>query len=92
MNELVLGIAAGKRCKVEAVEALLLLAEWEPQSFISNWATTTIGPGDEDNAARMHIGMAIRLAYLLRLDRKLFQKRHRGTNYQLSSRTAGLGR
>jgi hypothetical protein len=67
MDELILEIAAGRRRGVDSVETLLLLAEWEPQSSTTN--STSIGCGDEDNAAWMHIGLAIRLAFLLRLDR-----------------------
>ncbi|KAJ5331568.1 hypothetical protein N7476_001351 [Penicillium atrosanguineum] len=33
MHELISGIAAGADCDVEAVESLLLLAEWEPQGL-----------------------------------------------------------
>lgn len=67
MHELVSEISAGKQCGIEAVEALLLLAEWEPQSSLSN--LTHIGCGEEDSAAWMHIGLALRLAFLLKLDR-----------------------
>ncbi len=35
MHQLVSEIIAGKKCDVEAVEALLLLAEWEPQDSLS---------------------------------------------------------
>lgn len=68
MQELVLDMFAGHRCCIGAVEALLLLAEWEPHSSLSD--SPLVGCGDEDNAAWLHIGMAIRLANLLRLDRR----------------------
>lgn len=68
MQELILDIFAGQKCRIGAVEALLLLAEWEPHSCLSN--SSLLGCGDEDNAAWMHIGTAIRLAISLRLDRR----------------------
>lgn len=71
MNELISGLAGGKRCDVEAVEALLLLAEWEPQSSLSN--TKEIGCGEEDLSAWMHVGLALRIGYFLRLDRTSFK-------------------
>lgn len=71
MNELISAIAGGKRCDVEAVEALLLLAEWEPQSSLSN--TKEIGCGEEDLCAWMHVGLALRVGYFLRLDRTSFK-------------------
>lgn len=67
MQRCITDIMSGKRCDVEAVEALLLLAEWEPQSSIPD--STENACGQEDMAAWMHIGLALRLAYALRLDR-----------------------
>lgn len=67
MQRLITEITAGKRCGVEAVEALLLLAEWEPLCMLPESAR--IGCGQEDLSAWMHIGLAIRLAYILKLDR-----------------------
>ena len=55
---------------VEAVEALLILAEWVPRRPHS---TPAIGRGEEDQAAWMHVGSAIRLGYLLGLDRTAFR-------------------
>lgn len=55
---------------VEAVEALLILAEWVPRRPQS---TPAIGRGEEDQAAWMHVGSAIRLGYLLGLDRTAFR-------------------
>ncbi|OBT72300.1 hypothetical protein VF21_07958 [Pseudogymnoascus sp. 05NY08] len=71
MNELVAELSVGKRCDVEAVEALLLLAEWEPQSALSN--VKEVGCGEEDLAAWMHVGLALRIGYYLRLDRTSFK-------------------
>jgi hypothetical protein len=71
MHQLVAELSAGKRCDVEAVEALLLLAEWEPQSALSN--VREVGCGEEDLAAWMHVGLALRIGYYLRLDRTSFQ-------------------
>lgn len=71
MNQLVSELSAGKKCDVEAVEALLLLAEWEPQSALSN--VKEVGCGEEDLAAWMHVGLALRIGYYLRLDRTSFK-------------------
>jgi hypothetical protein len=67
MDDLVSQLSAGKKCDVEAVEALLLLAEFEPQDSSSD--TKRIGCGEEDRAAWMHVGLALRIGYFLRLDR-----------------------
>lgn len=71
MYELVSEISAGKRRDVQAVEALLLLAEWEPQCSLSN--LREIGCGEEDVAAWMHVGLALRLGYYLKLNRVSFK-------------------
>jgi hypothetical protein len=67
MHQLVSEIIAGKKCDVEAVEALLLLAEWEPQDSLSEGKE--VGCGEEDRAAWMHVGLALRMGYFLGLDR-----------------------
>ncbi|KAH8752075.1 hypothetical protein BGZ57DRAFT_99656 [Hyaloscypha finlandica] len=67
MHQLVSEIIAGKKCDVEAVEALLLLSEWEPQDSLSEGKE--IGCGEEDRAAWMHVGLALRIGYFLGLDR-----------------------
>lgn len=67
MHQLVSEIIAGKNCDVEAVEALLLLAEWEPQDSLSEGKE--VGCGEEDRAAWMHVGLALRIGYFLGLDR-----------------------
>jgi Fungal specific transcription factor domain len=71
MHELISGIAAGADCEVEAVEALLLLAEWEPQGLRPR--VERVGRGEEDRAAWMHIGLALRSGYFLSLDRTSFR-------------------
>lgn len=71
MHDLVSGIAAGHDCEVEAVEALLLLAEWEPQGLRNQ--IESVGRGEEDRASWLHVGMAIRSGYWLGLDRTAFR-------------------
>lgn len=71
MHELISGIAAGTDCDVEAVEALLLLAEWEPQGLRPR--IEAVGRGEEDRAAWMHVGLALRSGYFLGLDRTSFR-------------------
>ncbi|PKY08601.1 hypothetical protein P168DRAFT_278170 [Aspergillus campestris IBT 28561] len=71
MHELISGIAAGANCDVEAVEALLLLAEWEPQGLRPG--VERVGRGEEDRAAWMHVGLALRSGYFLGLDRTSFR-------------------
>lgn len=56
--------------EVEAVEAMLILAEWVPRRPHS---TPTVGRGEEDQAAWMYVGTAIRLGYLLGIDRSGFR-------------------
>jgi hypothetical protein len=71
MHQLISGIAAGADCEVEAVEALILLAEWEPQGLRPN--IERVGRGEEDRAAWMHVGLALRSGYFLGLDRTSFR-------------------
>lgn len=72
MHDLISGIAAGHDCEVEAVEALLLLAEWEPQGLRNR--IEAIGRGEEDRSAWMHVGIALRTGYWLALDRTAFRQ------------------
>ena len=72
MHDLISGIAAGHECEVEAVEALLLLAEWEPQGLRNR--IEAVGRGEEDRSAWMHVGMALRTGYFLGLDRTAFRQ------------------
>ncbi|KIW36014.1 uncharacterized protein PV06_11689 [Exophiala oligosperma] len=62
LGEIMLGI----RCKVDALEATLLLAEWEPQYSLLD--STARRCGGEDTAAFMHIGLALRIASFLDLE------------------------
>lgn len=55
---------------VEAVEAMLILAEWVPRRPHS---IPAVGKGEEDQAAWMYVGTAIRLGYLLGIDRTGFR-------------------
>lgn len=71
MHELISGIAAGADCDVEAVESLLLLAEWEPQGLRPR--IERVGRGEEDRAAWMHVGLALRSGYFIGLDRTSFR-------------------
>ncbi|KAL2413703.1 hypothetical protein ABEF95_010709 [Exophiala dermatitidis] len=72
MHDLISGIAAGHDCDVEAVEALLLLAEWEPQGLRNR--IEAVGRGEEDRSAWMHVGIALRTGYFLGLDRTAFRQ------------------
>ncbi|KAK9342141.1 hypothetical protein V1522DRAFT_48468 [Lipomyces starkeyi] len=72
MRELVPNIAAGAECGVEDVEALLLLAEWEPQGLQAR--VERVGRGEEVRAAWMHVGLAHRTGYFLGLDRISFRR------------------
>ena len=71
MQALISSIAAGVDCGVEAVEALLLLAEWVPQGLRASG--DAVGRGEEDRTAWMHVGMALRVGYYLSLDRTSFR-------------------
>ncbi|KAM5451421.1 hypothetical protein McanMca71_003880 [Microsporum canis] len=71
MLELISGVAAGADCDVEAVEALLILAEWEPQGLRPS--IEPVGRGEEDRAAWMHVGIALRSGYFLGLDKTSFR-------------------
>lgn len=71
MQSLVSGLAAGASSGVEAVEALLLLAEWTP--YTSKSQPGQVGRGEEDREAWMHVGNALRIGYFLGLDRYSFK-------------------
>ncbi|KAK6392334.1 hypothetical protein LTR65_003790 [Meristemomyces frigidus] len=73
MRSLVSALAAGGPGNVEAVEALLLLAEWTP--YTSRSDAGHVGRGEEDREAWMHIGTALRIGYFLGLDRFSFAVR-----------------
>lgn len=69
VRELIFSLATGADADVEAVEAVLLLSEW-----VCQWSPveTVVGRGEEDKAAWMYVGMALRLGYFLDLDRTIF--------------------
>lgn len=73
MRTLVSALAAGGPGNVEAVEALLLLAEWTP--YTSRSDAGHVGRGEEDREAWMHVGTALRIGYFLGLDRYSFSVR-----------------
>ena len=73
MRSLVSALAAGGPGNVEAVEALLLLAEWTP--YTSRSEAGSVGRGEEDREAWMHIGTALRVGYFLGLDKYSFAVR-----------------
>ncbi|KAK5107294.1 hypothetical protein LTR62_001423 [Meristemomyces frigidus] len=70
MMQLIAELVYGAEGTVEAVEAMLILAEWVPRRPHSQPA---VGRGEEDQAAWMYTGTAIRLGYLLGIDRTGFR-------------------
>ncbi|KAH6882105.1 hypothetical protein BKA58DRAFT_13751 [Alternaria rosae] len=70
MKSLVSTLAAGGDAGIEAVEALLLLAEWAPYT---QRGSGKVGKGEEDKESWMHVGLALRIAYFLALDRYSFR-------------------
>ncbi|KAF1943712.1 hypothetical protein EJ02DRAFT_502024 [Clathrospora elynae] len=70
MKSLVSTLAAGGDAGIEAVEALLLLAEWAPYT---QRGSGQVGKGEEDKESWMHVGLALRIAYFLALDRYSFR-------------------
>ncbi|KAH8726547.1 hypothetical protein GQ44DRAFT_705808 [Phaeosphaeriaceae sp. PMI808] len=70
MKSLVSELAAGGDADIEAVEALLILAEWAPYT---QRGSGKIGKGEEDKESWMHVGLALRIAYFLALDRYSFR-------------------
>ncbi|KAK4613337.1 Transcriptional activator ARO80 [Fulvia fulva] len=82
MQSLVASLVYSGSGSVEAVEAMLILAEWVPRRPHN---TPSIGRGEEDQAAWMYVGTAIRLGYLLGIDRTGFRA-------ESGSQTADLNR
>jgi hypothetical protein len=70
MKSLVSDLAAGGDADIEAVEALLLMAEWAPYT---QRGSGKVGKGEEDKESWMHVGLALRIAYFLALDRYSFR-------------------
>lgn len=75
---------------IGAVEALLILAEWAPQPPEEN---LMIGCGKEDLGSWMLVGVAIRLAYLQRLEQTgLISREETGSERGSRQRIACAGR
>ncbi|KEQ67192.1 uncharacterized protein M437DRAFT_36495, partial [Aureobasidium melanogenum CBS 110374] len=70
MQSLVSALVAGGPGGVEAVESLLILAEWTP--YTSRSRAGNVGRGEEDREAWMHVGTALRIGYYLGLDKYSF--------------------
>lgn len=70
MKGLISNLAAGGDAGVETVEALLILAEWAPYTQRSSGK---VGKGEEDKESWMHVGLALRIAYFLALDKYSFR-------------------
>ncbi|KAF2014613.1 hypothetical protein BU24DRAFT_371300 [Aaosphaeria arxii CBS 175.79] len=70
MKELVSHLAAGGDAGVEAVEGLLILAEWAPYT---QRTSGKVGKGEEDKESWMHVGLALRIGYFLALDKYSFR-------------------
>jgi hypothetical protein len=70
MKSLVSDLAAGGDADIEAVEALLILTEWAPYT---QRGSGKVGKGEEDKESWMHVGLALRIAYFLALDRYSFR-------------------
>lgn len=70
MKSLVSDLAAGGEADIEAIEALLLLSEWAPYT---QRGSGKVGKGEEDKESWMHVGIALRIAYFLALDRYSFR-------------------
>lgn len=78
IQRLISGIAIGRKSNVEAVEALLILAEWTPHQ--QHLDINSVGRGEEDRAAWMYIGTALRVGYFLGLDLTSFRTRDEPTD------------
>lgn len=89
MRELISDIAAGTSCDVEAVGALLLIAEWEPHGLRTQ--DEPLRRGEEDRAAWMHVGLAIRVGYFLALDKTSFRDARVHTDEEARKRLTWVG-
>jgi hypothetical protein len=81
MQQLIADLVYSGSGSVEAVEAMLILAEWVPRKAHS---TPAVGRGEEDQAAWMYVGTAIRLGYLLGIDRTGFRTEHEDQSAELN--------
>ncbi|EKG15056.1 Transcription factor fungi [Macrophomina phaseolina MS6] len=82
MKGMISDLAAGGPGDVDAVEALLLLAEWAP--FTQRAQSGKVGKGEEDREAWNSSGMALRLAYFLGLEKYSFKVTDDGRDPQFS--------
>jgi hypothetical protein len=91
MQKLISALVIGMKADVEAVEALLILAEWTPHQ--QNAFPGSIGRGEEDRAAWMYVGMALRVGYYLGIDSTSFRSRFESKGDEfLRQRLAWTGR
>ncbi|KAK6431312.1 hypothetical protein LTR95_012523, partial [Oleoguttula sp. CCFEE 5521] len=74
MQDLIANLVYAGTGSVEAIEALLILSEWPPRQP----RCPSIGRGEEDAAAWMLVGTAIRIGYLLGIDRTGFRTANDG--------------
>ena len=81
MQQLIADLVYSGTGSVEAVEAMLILAEWVPRRPHDE---PQIGRGEEDHAAWMYVGIAIRLGYLLGIDRTGFRVETEGQSAELN--------
>ncbi|KAF2772560.1 hypothetical protein EJ03DRAFT_306921 [Teratosphaeria nubilosa] len=81
MQQLIAELVYSGGGNVEAVEAMLILAEWVPRRHLSS---PTVGRGEEDGAAWMYVGTAIRLGYLLGIDRSGFRAESEAQSAELN--------
>ncbi len=85
MQQLIADLVFTGAGSVEAIEAMLILAEWVPRKAHSTPAVgTAVGRGEEDQAAWMYVGIAIRLGYLLGIDRTGFRTENEGQTADLN--------
>jgi hypothetical protein len=82
MQKLLSALVIGMKCDIEAVEALLILAEWTPHQ--QNAGNSSVGRGEEDRAAWMYVGMALRVGYFLGLDMTSFRTRYEPRDEEFS--------
>ena len=82
MQQLIADLVYSGHGSVEAVEAMLILAEWVPRKPHST--PRTVGRGEEDQAAWMYVGTAIRLGYLLGIDRTGFRAESEAQSAELN--------
>jgi hypothetical protein len=81
MKSLVSDLASGGDASLGAVEALLIMAEWAPYTQRSQ--SGNVGRGEEDKESWMHVGLALRMAYFLGLDKYSFRVKDDGRDPQL---------